>query len=226
MPKSRKRSAQNQPKPGPDDFDYEKYSRDALRDQAREIKALLANLNRTDALFYPASGLNWQPLHSFNDQCDVFVYGDWMIRRADFNKSINQLELPAMVGQPFLYISKLVETGIGELPGMTDLPWQLAPDALPVEPWCELAKLTCRTGRAMKTIWLLYLAGNPIAVYRSLFTRRQTAPKIVYLRQPAGIPAEAWGAFVANGGPLAAVIQENPHRPLHVLSDIGAAVLA
>jgi hypothetical protein len=214
-------------KSDPDDLDYKKYSHDTLDVQAGDIKALFANLNRTAALFYPASGLNWQPIHSFHDQCDLFVYSDWTTPRAAFNKAIEQLDHPSFSEQPDPYLSKLVEDNVRQLPSMTHLPWTVAsPDDFPIEPWCDLVKLSYRDGDTARSVWLLFIAGNPSETYRKVFTQNQTAPKLVYLSQPVGVPAEAWAAFVANGGPLATVIQENPLRPLHVLNDIGGAALA
>jgi len=209
---------------GPDDLDYKRYTGNAGDDQARETEALLANLNSTDVLFYPACGLNWQPLHTFRHQYRLCIYCDWETRQADFVAAINQLDHPSFAEKPLLYMQKLVEDAIkrhiGQLPAMTQLPWvftNLEDDQ--IKPWCEMVKLSFKDD-VPQPVWLLYIAGNPIEAYRSLFTQHQTAPKLVFLRQPGDIPAAAWGAFVADAGPLANVIQENQHRPQHVLNDL------
>jgi hypothetical protein len=210
---------------GPDDLDYKRYTGNVGDDQARETEALLANLNSTDVLFYPTSGLNWQPIHTFRHQCRLFVYCDWELRQADFVAAMSQLDHPSFAKRPFLYMQKLVEDAIkrhiGQLPAMTQLPWvftNLEDDK--ITPWCEMVELNFKDDDASQPVRLLYIAGNPIEAYRSLFTSNQTAPKLVYLRQPGDIPEAAWGAFVADAGPLATVIQESQHRPQHVLNDL------
>ncbi|MFZ1072201.1 MAG: hypothetical protein WAO21_02080 [Verrucomicrobiia bacterium] len=191
---------------------------------------MLRNLNKTGALFYPSSGLNWQPLHSFRNVCRLFIYCDWSTRWTDFNAAINQLEYPSFAEKPFLYMRELVEAAIKRrivrLPYMTNLPWPVVtPDGLPIKPWCEMAKLIFRDGDAIQPVWMLFIAGNAVQCYRKIFSRNHTAPKFVYLRRPAGVPVDAWDEFVAADGPLATVIHHNPRRPLHVLNDIGEAAL-
>ena len=207
-----------------EDFDAREYFLETCQMDEDHTKRLSGgskafSLSGKKVLFYPACGLDWQPLREFFGQCDLFVYCDWNTKKDDFTQGIDRIESPTFridheVGQ------QAVDALIKQIGVMNHLPWLLAePIHDQMKHWGELVGLTLKQEKPGKEIGLLYLAANPIEAYRVLFTQKQTAPKFIFLKRPDGVPVEAWRFLAGVDGPLANVVASNPHHPSNLIID-------
>lgn len=194
-----------------------------LEPQKAEIAKLFAQLAEKSIMFLPAGRLNWQPVAEFASVCDLFIFSDWTASHAEFQRSVQQLGLPT-VEFCKSYFYGAFQAHVENCVVMSDLPWLIAdPGAELPERWAEIIQVKCRLGpRRKQEVWLIYLSGNPVDAYRSLFTQRGIAPKFVYLRRPDDVPAQAWREFVGERGALRNAINENPHgRPQYYIREVG-----
>jgi hypothetical protein len=185
----------------------------------QELNAFLDGLKDRRVLYYPASGLDWEPLQTFSTACDVFVYCDWTVRIQSLMDAIRNRregELNVLARSP----------KVAELTNMDGLPWNAPPDVeRGFSPWCLMAKLRPDETDKAKLIQLVYFGANPVSLYTNLFTARQMAPLLICLNRPADVALDRWQAFVAADGPLANAVRENPLRPHYVSREIFAPAL-
>jgi hypothetical protein len=107
------------------------------------------------------------------------------------------------------------------------LPWRAPPD---VErgflPWCMMIKFKPGGAERARPVELAYFATNPVTLYETLFTERNTAPQFIFLNRPADVPVGRWQAFVGADGALAKAVRDNPLKPKYVSRDIFDHALA
>jgi hypothetical protein len=187
----------------------------------KEVADLLNSVDKRRVLFYPACGFDWQPLRWFSHLCDFFIYCDWNTPRDGFKQSLRETQSPQLATAPEIFVPQIVQKYLPWSSQMANLPFVIGNPGDAVEPWIELAKLTLASSPKQEPLWMLYFSADPIEVYQRMFAARQTAPKVICLKQPPDVPNAAWQAFVAENGPLAQAVRENPQHPLYVVQSIG-----
>ena len=164
--------------------------------------------------FYPLSRFDWQPIKDFRGQCDLFVYCDWRVRDKDFDNVREQVA--SLLGFPWPHAPMIPLDEVEQITGRVDVPWLLGHDDTNyTERWGRFLDRPPTATDKHRGTRLLYVAGDPIVLYRKLFTEQGKAPKFMCLRKPADVSAAAWVAFAGAGGPLASVVEENPNKPVH-----------
>ncbi|HOW77751.1 MAG TPA: hypothetical protein PK959_17855, partial [Candidatus Competibacteraceae bacterium] len=93
----------------------------------------------------------------------------------------------------------------------------------------RLVRLQRNVGEPRRTIWLMFICGSPLHVYKRLFVDRGIAPKAIFLTEPhefapgevaADAQQQAWQAFAGYGGQLSQLIEQNGAQlPKFLISD-------
>ena len=160
----------------------------------RDLKA-----GKRTVLFYSPSAFDWEPLHRFTHLCDTFVFVDPRATSAGLAAAMQPLVGgQTIVGgalvtdqQPNLLPPGAKYTALshvtGELSEMRDDSWTGVENLQERQGWGAVFKLKRRVGGVDRIIWLIYIAGNPLAAYRQLFIENGVAPKLLVISNPAHI---------------------------------------
>jgi len=149
--------------------------------------------------FYSPCAFDWEPLHRFTHLCDTFVYVDPRAISDDLKAAIQQLvggltkagDALVTDQQPNLMPSGAKYTALtnitGELSEMRDEPWTDIPKLHKRQGWGEVFKLKRRVGGVDRIVWLIYIAGNPLAAYRQLFVENGVTPQFLVISNPTHV---------------------------------------
>ena len=83
-------------------------------------------------------------------------------------------------------------------------------------PWGRVARLKRRGNE--RAVWLIYVTGNAVEVYKNLFVERDAAPKTLWLDCPLGADLDGWAEFISPGGEFGRVFTTAAHQPDYVVA--------
>jgi len=216
--------------------------KELLEQSSKDVHRLLERIRRNRVFFYPACGLNWQPLEDFRGAADLFVYCDWTTTAEGFRQALAQI--PGRVREFHLNDSYLFSC-LGHWDNPLDrVPWgggALQMNVSPAWAWAELLELD--VVGSTESAWLLYLAANPAQAYhrlfidrqlncfdnawdkdaeayRRLFAEQQKVPTFVYLKKSELVTDREWWFLVRADGELATAICQNNPRPKNILGEL------
>jgi hypothetical protein len=203
----------------------------------KAVKQLGADLlaGNLPVFFYPASGFDWQPLHRFSHLCDVFVYADpratkeqWLEERQALEpgattktRAGENLKTSQILAWDFA-CNRVLTGAVGQLAEMRNEAWTRIPDLQTRPAWGAVQRLTRHVGGVAKDIWLIFLAGSPLAAYERLFVQTRTAPECLALHRPEILPhppgveqieedyAGLWPQFAGWDGELGRLVRNHP----------------
>ena len=163
------------------------------------VQAILAGSKKV--LFYAASRFDWQPLHRFSHLTEVFVYADPTVKKHDLLDALKTFEAGTTavgdalkkaegrgIGGSEARCTTLVEDGLGlvehDLYQLLETNW--IPKPLIAAGHDNgthgfLVKLQRNLGGQAKIIWLLYLVGCPLNIYKKFFIEKKIAPELLII---------------------------------------------
>jgi hypothetical protein len=170
--------------------------------EASAVKELGAELRagKRRVFFYAASGFDWQPLHRFSHLCDCFVYVDPRSREPVWGRTAVEFEIERikleygetragenlrgaqLLGFDEAY--RILTEVVGPLAEMRNEPWPQIQDLQNRPAWGAVQKLKRRVGGKDRIVWLVFIAGSPLVVYRKLFIETGAAPVCLALCVP------------------------------------------
>lgn len=182
----------------PDEF-FERQIVLARQESIELAQAILAGSKKV--LFYAASRFDWQPLHRFSHLTEVFVYADPTAKTHDIVETLKTFEAGTTavgdalkkaegrgIGGAAARCTALVEDGLGlvehDLYRLLETNW--IPKPLIAAGQGDgthgfLVKLLRKVGGQEKIIWLLYLVGCPLNIYKKFFIEKKIAPELLII---------------------------------------------
>jgi len=167
------------------------------------------------SLFYPASGLDLDaiPLAGRAEEraiyCDYGIASEGLVkqlealdaRRAGFRvDEIRPVELDALGMTPF-------DVQAPPHPRARRVRAKVAVD--PYAVWISLSCMSTDEGHARR-VQILFIAGDGVATFDALYTRRGIAPAGIAIIQPGHGFGGNWTNFESETGPLAEAVLRNP----------------
>lgn len=174
------------------------------------------------SLFYPAAGLDGNPVEALGGPIVSFVY-------ADYGKSPDDLE-QALAEAPFAgYSTRFVRRVDDEL-DLPRSPLGRRPTGViahAVEPWAAWAVFDRRPERGDEhgpaAFSLLYVGLEGVAAFERLYVTHGAAPRAVAVLQPGKGFGGNWTDFRRSDGPLARAVMGHPAGvPVWLLGDFEA----
>jgi hypothetical protein len=193
---------------------------------AREGYRLWEDLPAHDVLFFPVTGPDLVPLQRASGLADVLLFADWRWPESDgFDRMISELldvggapgGLELIAGQRgFELPAEQVQaiTGVSTDFGLFSEPAWVAGQ----EPWGRITRLKRSSGAEERLIWLVYITGNAVQIYKHLFVERRTAPKVLWLDCPLGADLDGWPEFISPGGLFGHVFTRATQQPKYVVA--------
>ena len=190
------------------------------------------------------------PLYRLSHLADFYVCVDWTITETQWEQAFQLVmdkQTPANAGLERCQIAnpkgvyyERLEAEIGPdesgrpLAIMDNLPWSPVEPGAPLPPaWGKLVKLQRNVGKMPRSIWMLFICGSPLHVYKRLFIDQKITPQAIFLTAPhefalveeaADAQQQAWQTFTAYGGDLTRLIEQSGARlPEFLISSALAA---
>ena len=174
------------------------------------------NLKRS--LFFPACGLDFEPLLRFSNLCDTFVYADWNLAPGEVETAVRNLGCGLRLeGEP-----RVVQRE--ELGGNAAFPmgFRLSADesgsyqrrmhevSAPRDPWAREFRLCRCFGDVTRELTLIYVAAEGLATYTAMYGQHNIAPVAVCTIQSGG---NGWTRLEQPGGAMERLIETYEERP-------------
>lgn len=170
--------------------------------------------------FYPACGVDWNPLHRFSGRCDTFVYCDYGFILetvvANIRAQRRYLTVNAAVLIPQEFVRAMTRDSL--MPN----DWQNRVSM--VEPWGCLFTLTCNATNPPKKLHLIYLAVEGVTLYANLFGRMAHphsnmvwAPEFLCIKRDGMGFGNGWADFRDWARPLGNEVMRNQKKPKYVV---------
>ena len=166
--------------------------------------------------FYPACGVDWNPLHRFSGRCDTFIYCDYNTTLEEVLDGLSDHHRYFRVNHAILIPPEFVQAMTHD---------NLMPDdgenrVSMVEPWGCLFSLTCNATKPPNKLHLIYLAVEGVTLYANLFRRRTHsflskvwAPEYLCIKNDGMGFGNGWAAFRDWERPLGNEVSQNPKQP-------------
>jgi len=158
------------------------------------------------ALYYPASGKDWEPLHHLSQRCDLFVYCDdggcGCRSVSDFEIELREIHNRTSAGDRLQFQAVRV----------VDCPDNVGRN--PEQSWAALANLTIRDTNGIRPLRLLYVQGYGEMAYDTLFHAQSVAPRIICICVP-GAGGEQLGK---RTGKLARLVTQGAAKPEFIVT--------
>jgi len=175
-----------------------------------ELSAFLSG-----SLFYPASGLDLDAIPLAGRAGERAIYCDYGIAREALAKQLEALD----ARRAGFRVDEIRPVELDAL-GMTPFDVQASPvqhrprvpARLVVDPyavWISLSGVTNDDGDGRR-VQILFIAGDGVATFDALYTRRGTAPAGIAIIQPGHGFGGNWTNFESERGPLAEAVLGNP----------------
>jgi len=169
-----------------------------------------------ESCFYPASGLDYQPIEYFARNCRSFIYADYGISKSQFSRSLNHAATKIAGYTVIHWRDVTTELGANEWwiatgqPAYVHLPKvRLAPQAWAMWVVLERPQSAAENPATPDRLSLLYLGQEALAAFERLYLPHPLAPKFLTILQPGSGHRGNWTRFEDPRGPLAQTLLTN-----------------
>jgi hypothetical protein len=208
-----------------------RYRRSIIKNLVPEPEYAIQKVNKAmeerDLLFYPACGLDWEPIRCFSDRCRVFLYCDWHTSIAEFDQALLQVPInnPALnclrfdsanaFGfDPTRIVSPNALFDSGALTPEEREAYQHSHDHFSnKEPWARIIKVIHVVKGAERSVQLIYLCAEGVTTYLELFNKVSRAPHCLTFKNCGAGCGFTWTDFRDYARPLGRVVEMNPAKP-------------
>ncbi len=202
--------------------DIPTWLRDVEVDARGRITTLfVASAVLTRSVYYPASGLDGNPLERLGAHFASFVYADYDGR---FDAASVRRDLPSVKGYRVLGDRRLSrdEADVG---AWTHAPGFAGRLGTPFALWAILERLPTFDDRhGPRRLSFLFLGADGVAAYEGFYAANGLAPAVLVIVHPGTGFGGNWTDFADPGGPLCdAVIGGGRLTPTHLCSHPGAS---
>lgn len=148
-------------------------------------KLELAAVKRTECVFYPGSGNDGQPIHTFNAAVHLYIYADYMLTREDLEKQLTETPFKGykQIGIHTLDLKQLAPSWrphIRVTPELIECMRRFSD----IKPYCFISVFERQENfsdeHGVKRFAVIFIGGDGIATYDALFgNKNMVAPLAV-----------------------------------------------
>lgn len=204
-----------------------------IEDQPPSPEAPALRTWAKDALFYPACGLDWEPLRSLSEWCGVFIYCDWQTTLAQFEVAVGQAaeddlamglrwdlsKLRPLNPRESINPDSLVHSGL--LSEEEKAAFIRARAAENLEPWGRKVRLTRIVEGKEHQIELRYLCCEGVTAYLELFAKKAKAPRFLCWKNCGAGFGGNWTDFRDYKKPLGRIVEMSKKKPAYIYVEKG-----
>lgn len=167
-----------------------------------------------ESVYYPASGLDGDPIKWLATNFQTFVYADYGLDRETVVDALPSFRGYEVLGLRDVTASELFPKGWPSTPPLAELPDQRPWDGFMRPPFAIWAILQRTFGfgpdHGPTRFSLLFVGGDGVATFDALYCQNGVAPAAVALIQPGHAFGGNWTNFTDPRGPLARAVMGNP----------------
>lgn len=182
--------------------------------------------NLSESFFYPASGLDFEPLKRFSHVCRTFVYVDWNLEPDAVEEAVQSLAgdlvlhgVPEVVRPEELMPSVAVPQAVAMPQGFRLSPYEQQAyqhrretSVAGRSPWARRFQLIRSFGDVARELSLLYIAAEGLATYAALYGQHE-APLILCTIQSGPGFGLGWTHLERPGGTMERFLRAYRKRP-------------
>jgi SAM-dependent methyltransferase len=175
---------------------------------------------KNQVFFYPACGVDWEPLFRFPGRCDTFIYCDYMFT---LEQVVDELGKRLPHSLQIVRSDVIPQDFVQAMTSDSLMPEENRRGHLMVEPWGCLLSLICHVTKRPKRLHLLYLGVEGVTLYSNLFTRHRHrflkwvwAPEYLCIKNDGMGFGNGWADFQDWQRPLGRIVDQNPKKPKYV----------
>jgi len=174
----------------------------------------MATFNLERSLFFPASGLDFEPLRRFSNLCDTFVFADWGYQPDEVEAAVERLggglELagePQVIGKAELGEDAALPPGFRLLPEeRVAYESRVGEVLVRLVPWAREFRLRRHFGEVERELTLVYVAAEGLATYAAVYGQHGAVPLVLCAIQSSS-------GFENPGGTMERLIEAYQQRP-------------
>lgn len=172
-----------------------------------DLAALPVTCLLNDAVYYPACGLDGDPIKLLGEHFQSFVYADYGLERNTVTGALKSFRGFEIFAYRDVAISELSPEGSIQHPPLFAEDFVRPPFAI----WAVLQRASgFASHHGPDRFSLLFIGGEGVATFNTLYCKNGLTPAVVALIQPGHAFGGNWTNFTDPDGPLAHAVMGNP----------------